>query len=90
LKLGCANVHDPFGFVGSSMTLSAIPQPLKDGGVVLMPVWILQMDFYPLTPDRTAIDYSSQPEDAATFMLVINAIDGSRCVMPRERAARKH
>ncbi|MBR4906624.1 MAG: hypothetical protein IKZ44_07180, partial [Clostridia bacterium] len=47
LKLGCANVHDPFGFVGSSMTLSAIPQPLKDGGVVLMPVWILQMDFYP-------------------------------------------
>ena len=72
------------------MTLTVIPQPLKyDEGTVLMPVWILKLDHYALTKDHMALDFNKRGEEAATFMLAVNAVDGTRCIMPRERSARR-
>ena len=86
-QIGHAWIEQPLyeGFLVSSATLTVLPQRLKDDqGLVLMPVWVLQMDVYGTHKDRT-IDTTVKPLYIdRPYLLLINAIDGSRVSLPMD------
>lgn len=84
-KLGHAHLEQPFysGFLVTSATLTVLPQRLKDEqGLVLMPVWVLQMDPYLLKQDRSLDRSKMDKALLRPYVLVINAVDGSRISLP--------